>query len=382
LAIYLYFGPLDEREFPGVAAVYLREFLKPRMKKKAGALIFTILVCLLLLEIGLRIIGRQPTNMADGIAVQNGDSYKNKANITKALRFPAFSYTVFTNEYGFRDKAVGVPELKGKPFDVFMGASDVFGNGVEYDDTFVGIFAAAASKKGRNVLNLAIGGHFLLDQEALLKEFMETTKQKPTRVFFAVNALTIPGFDKRNRDVIVKSGYLIDRKGWRIAYLRLLAGNTSSAFCFFRNAIRRIQERYLKFELKVSASEFLKIYSKSNQIRHPERIRKYEEYLYRFEEFCQLNDIEVIYVYLPLSDSFNLRKYLDQIRADPNGYDTEFYEDLMRSHCEKKGVKLANPRPNLQRYFEEGNELRYKLDPHFNKPSNRIIGEYLVEGFL
>ena len=62
---------------------------------------------------------------------------------------------------------------------------------------------------------------------------MTETGLTPAKVFYCVNALHIPKFDRRNRNIIVKSGYVIDRRGWRIAYLRLMAGNISSAFCFF-----------------------------------------------------------------------------------------------------------------------------------------------------
>ena len=53
------------------------------MKRKFGAIVWTILVCLVGLEIGLRAIGRSPTNMAEGIADQYGDSFRLKKNITK-----------------------------------------------------------------------------------------------------------------------------------------------------------------------------------------------------------------------------------------------------------------------------------------------------------
>ncbi len=130
------------------------------MKKTFGAIVWTVLACLAGLEIGLRAVGRSPTNMAEGIADQYGDSFRLKKNITKTVKLPAFSYTVHTNEYGFRDASVGPKGLMGKPFDVFLGASDVFGNGVDFEDSFVGVFAQEASKRGIGVLNLAVGGHF------------------------------------------------------------------------------------------------------------------------------------------------------------------------------------------------------------------------------
>lgn len=348
------------------------------MKKNIGVVILTGFACLIMLEAGLRAIGRRPTNMADGISDQWGDSFRHKKNITKLMRFPAFSYTVHTNEYGFRDNAIGTRDLTDKPFCVFLGASDVFGNGVDFEDSFVGLFAEAAAKRGLTVLNLAVGGHYFLDQEALLKDFMRSTKHKPSTVYMTVNALHIPKFDQRNQHIIVKSGYAIDENGWQIAYLRLMAGNTSSAFCFFRDGIRRIQERYMNYEVSEKSPEFLQIYAKSNKIRQPERIRQFNEYLGVFESFCRQNSIELVYVYLPLSDSFRLREMAIQLGLNPDEYDAFFYEDLMHSHCEINNVRLINLRPALERYHHEGKELRFKLDPHFNKLANRVIAEPLT----
>jgi hypothetical protein len=352
------------------------------MKKKFGAIAWTVLACLAGLEIGLRAVGRSPTNMAEGIADQYGDSFRLKKNITKTVKFPAFSYTVHTNEYGFRDASVGPKGLTGKPFDVFLGASDVFGNGVDFEDSFVGVFAQEASKHGIGVLNLAVGGHYFLDQESLLKDFIKDTGLSPATVFYCVNALHIPKFDRRNQNIIVKSGYVIDRDGWRFAYLRLMAGNVSSAFCFFRDGLRRIQERYFHYELNEKSPEFLRIYNRKNPIRQPERLRQFSEHLAEFESFCRERSIELVYVYMPLSDSFKLEEMVRQLGEDPGAYDTSFYEDVMRSHCQESGRRLLNPRSALEQCYEGGKALRFKLDPHFNAFANKVIGDSLIEGFF
>jgi hypothetical protein len=161
-------------------------------KRKSVVVLSTVLACLVILEIGLRAIGRQPTNMADGVYEQDGDSFQLRKNMSKVIRYPAFSYTIYTNELGFRDRSTGPRELRGRPFYVFLGASDVFGNGVEFEETFVGILADAARKKGTEVLNLATGGHYFLDQEHLLRRFMETTRLTPSKVVLCVNALLYP----------------------------------------------------------------------------------------------------------------------------------------------------------------------------------------------
>jgi hypothetical protein len=348
------------------------------MKRSAATILSTLLVCFGGLELGLRAVGRGPTNMADGIAAQYGDSFRLKKNITKIVKYPAFTYTVHTNAYGLRDASTGLRDLGSRPFCVFLGASDVFGNGVDYEASFVGIFAAAAAERGLDVLNLAVGGHYFLDQEDLLKDFMAEARLTPRTVFLCVNALHIPKFDRRNRHIVVKSGYVMARKAWPVTYVRLLVGNVSSAFCFFRDGIRSIQQRYFHSEVTEKSPEFLQIYDKANPIRQPERIRQFEEYLDGFETFCREMGIELIYVYLPLSDSFNLPRMLEQLSLDSNAFDASFYEDLIREHCRRAGARLINPRPNLERCFAEGHALRFKLDPHFNPFANKVIGDHLA----
>jgi hypothetical protein len=348
------------------------------MKKTAAAICATLLLCFGGLELGLRALGRGPTNMADGIAAQYGDSFRLKKNITKIVKYPAFTYTVRTNAYGFRDASTGPRDLGAKPFCVFLGASDVFGNGVDYEDSFVGIFAAAAAARGLDVLNLAVGGHYFLDQEDLFKDFMAETGLKPRTVFLCVNALHIPKFDRRNRHVVVKSGYVMARRAWPVTYVRLLAGNISSAFCFFRDGIRSIQQRYFRYEVTEKSPEFLQIYDKTNPIRQPARIRQFEDYLDGFEAFCREKGIELAYVYLPLSDSFNLPKMLEQLGMDPDLFDASFYEGLIREHCRRAGARFISPRTALERCLTEGRELRFKLDPHFNPFANKVIGDHLV----
>jgi len=335
-----------------------------------------------MLEAGLRLTGRKPSNMADGISAQYGDSYKLKPNIKKTINYPAFSYTVFTNEYGFRDRVSGNKPLANKTFYAFLGASDVFGNGVEYQDSFVGILSDFASQKDIEVLNLAIGGHYFLDQEYLLKDFIKATKQKPTLVAFCVNELHIPKFDKVNNNVVVKSGYIFNKTSWRAAYIRLMIGNLSSAYCFFRDAIRRIQEKWLKYELNEKSPEFLQMYSKTNRMQDPVNVKKFEEYLGEFEKYCRENDMKLIYIYIPISDNFRLNKILQQIGKNPDDFDPSYYEKIMKSYCEKKNIKLINLRPVLQQYYDSGKELRFKLDPHYNLFGNKIIGEYLVRGIF
>jgi hypothetical protein len=347
--------------------------------QKALVIIFTISICLVVLEAGLRLTGRQPSNMADGISVQYGDSFRLKPNIKKTINYPAFSYTVYTNAYGFRDRSSSSAPPTDRAFYAFLGASDVFGNGVEYEDSFIGIFSESARQKGIDVLNLAVGGHYFLDQENLLKDFISTTHRKPSLVAFCVNELHIPKFDKVNSNILVKGGYVFNKTSWRAAYARLMIGQLSSAYCFFRDAVRRMQEKWLKYELNEKSPEFLQMYAKKGRMHDPANVEKFERYLDDLENFCKKNQMELVYVYIPISDNFRLDKILRLIGKNPDDFDPSYYEKLMTAYCEKKNMKLVNLRPVLQSHYDSGEDLRFKLDPHYNGLGNRIIGEYLIK---
>ena len=118
---------------------------------------------------------------------------------------------------------------------------------MNFDDSFVGIFAQEAQKRGIEVLNFAMGGHYFLDQESLLKDFLKTAPKMPLKIFFTVNALHIPKFDRKNQNILVKSGYLFNANNWKLPYFRIMVGNISSAYCFFRDGLRLIQSKYFNF---------------------------------------------------------------------------------------------------------------------------------------
>lgn len=339
----------------------------------------SLLICILILEIGLRVIGRKPTNIVSGDYEQWGSSFRQKKNLEKSIHWPAFSYTIYTDEFGFRAKQPGKRDIDERPYYVFLGASEVFANGVNYEDSFVGIFADFVAEKGIDVLNLAVGGHRFPDQDALFKEFLSVAPKKPLICFNCINDLHIPKFDQKQDNIIVKHGYAFDKNSWQSAYLRLLLGNYSAAYSFLRNNIRKFQEHYLNFNPTSDAPEFFQLYSKDNRMYDPDVLLQFENYLQYFEAFCDSNEIIPIFVYLPIVDSFSLDKLLLKNDRNPKDYDSSYYSRLIENYCKTHHSQLINLRPVLEEYFNDGKELRFKLDPHFNEFANRVIGDYLIQ---
>ena len=116
--------------------------------QKSFVIFTTMAICVILLETGLRILGKNPSNMTEGIYEDNGkDSYRLQKNISKRNNWSAFSYTVYTNSFGFRDKEIRDVDLSNKDFIMFIGDSQTFASGVDYEKTFIGVIADHLAQK-------------------------------------------------------------------------------------------------------------------------------------------------------------------------------------------------------------------------------------------
>jgi hypothetical protein len=346
--------------------------------RKVIVISITLIVCFLLLEIGLRSLGHIPSNMTDGFFEKYGKSYRLKTNLIKIVNWPSFSYIAYTNSFGFRDNKIGERNVNNKPYVVFLGGSDAFGNGVNYEDSFVGIFAEAASKNNIETLNIGVGGHFFEDQKALFLDFINNSPRKPSMVILCVNPINISCFDMQNENIVVKNGYLFTNRLWEIAYIKIFISNVSSAYCFFRDNIRKLSAKWTNYNVRTD-QPFLETFHKNCRMFKPGIVMQFEDRLNRFEKYCTENNITLILVYLPLIDSFGLNKLLTKLGKNPEEYDTSYYAEIMKSYCNKKRLKLINTEPILKYYYDEGIQLRFDFDAHYNKYANRIVGEYIIE---
>ncbi|MFA5101459.1 MAG: hypothetical protein WC547_11295, partial [Candidatus Omnitrophota bacterium] len=87
--------------------------------------------------------------------VYHHDLAKNKC--VPNARYRNFTYRVFTNSLGFKDKMVrDIPRTSGAYRILFIGDSFSEGIGFSYEDTFVGLIDSVLSKKGIEVFNAAV----------------------------------------------------------------------------------------------------------------------------------------------------------------------------------------------------------------------------------
>jgi len=350
----------------------IKEYLK-----KFFVVIAVILFCLLMLELGLRVEGRVPTNVCEGEYEPFEGTYRLRKNFVKVHRWPGYSYTIYTNEFGFRDNRIGKRNLNNKPYAVFLGDSMTFGIGVDYEETFVGIFHELAMEhNGVEVLNMAVPGHVFSDQEKLFMHFMKHVVSKPSYVLICTNDDFLFKFQRSTRNLFIKDGYLLSKKNRHLAYIRKILSNRSSAYFTLRNDFKLFKGMYFNHGGQ-GMDSFFEVYSKNYEEKYFKRstilLNEFEE----FEEYCSRSGIVLIYLYIPRADSLKFKRYLELSGKDPADYDPEYYENLIRKHCLSKEIAFISLRNLLKKQVEQRKELRFRTDGHFNKFANKVIGEYI-----
>lgn len=339
-------------------------------------LALTIAANLALLEIGLRVTGRYKLDTSDGYFAPEGISYGLKKNASKRIYWPRQSFLVDTDEFGNRADKTGPRDLIGKRYYAVLGASDAFGNGLDYDKTFVGIFAEKMKSHDTEVVDLAVGGHHLVEQEVKFKSFISRVPAAPRAVIVVFNPLLIVGFEDANAGVIVRKGELFERSSWRVAFVKTRLANSSAAYCFFRDKIREIQLLYFS-RASFSLDYYLQIYSTKLPIRTPAKIADFEKYMVGLEAVIRSIGAKPIYVYSPPSGGLMVNKLMREGKLDSSRFDTEFFRDLLRKHCTAAGIEFVDLEPILQERYDHGEKVSFDLDAHFNEATSKAVGDYL-----
>ena len=341
----------------------------------------TIVVCLALLEGGLRFAGRMPSNITEGLFEQHGTAYRLRKNLTKVSRTPSFTATVHTNALGLRDKAPGPRVLGAVPYIAWVGDSITFGNGVEYEDSFVGVFGAKAARQHIEVVNLAVGGYHLAESEELLSDFLDATPRAPAEVIYVFTPQTLASFEESYKDVTVKDGYIFQGGHWLRAWLVIKLGNGSAAYCFFRDSLRKIQARL--FPAGPGATvQALDMYAVRPADKAEAFAARFEARLAQLEARVRKAGSKLVYAYVPSSVDLRAPGLLSRSDLPASGYDFNQYRDLLRRHAARASVDFIDLDPMLHAEAAKGKQMCFLQDPHYNAEMNRLIGEELYRTLI
>ena len=336
----------------------------------------TLILCLCALEAGLRIDGRLPSNTTEGLFEQHGTAYRLRKNFSKLSRTPSFSCAIHTNDRGFRDRAPGPRKFGPAPYVAFVGDSLTFGNGLDYDDTFVGVFADRARERGLEVANLAVPGLHLAEMEEALTEFLVAIPQAPTQVVVVLSPLTTALFDARYTDVVVKNGFIFREDSGLGTHLTVALGNESSAYCFFRDAFRKLQTGLRSRDRTAGALSIAEPFSRSSRLARSDVAARLDAQLARFDAAIRRSGATPVYAYLPGSTDL-MAEDLAAGAGRAHDYDFLLYRNLIEDHCRRSGLRFVDLRPAVRALSDRGETLSFLQDAHYSAVASRAIGAAL-----
>lgn len=109
----------------------------------------------------------------------------------------------------------------------------------------------------------------------------------------------------------------------------------------------------------------------------PGKKEDFLKHLEDLEDYIRGLEATPICAYFPTVGGFMLNKLKKQGKLDEGTFDTEFFVDLVQTHCRAEGIQFVNLEPMLEQMYDKGEKLNLDLDSHFNAPTSRVIGEYL-----
>jgi hypothetical protein len=345
---------------------------------KSAIVVATLLLCLSALEVSLRVLDRYPTGSMEGHLRQAAVGYRLRTNCTRVVQWPTMHFTVYTDDHGFRFKKPGPRVIGARPYYAALGSSEVFANGLDYEQSFIGVLADHLEPRGLDMVNMGIPGQAFMEQSLQFQEFTRSSGALPKKVLIFLNPILIGEYDNMHENVVVRRGELFLKDHWRLPLLKLILSRSSTAYCFFRDTIRNSQVRYLPAK-DVSASYYIEKYSTDLPIHRPEKTADFLKRLKELEDYVRSLNATPVCIYNPTVGGFLLDKLKAEGKIDGRLFDTQFFSRLAQKHCEEEGIQFINVEPFLQKKYDKGEKLNFDLDSHFNAATSRAVGDFIYQ---
>jgi len=143
---------------------------------------FVLMLCMAVLELGVRILRPQKMSWLRHYKEDPVLHFVNLPNLSLETDFGEARWTIYTDENGFR---VGKNRLikRGLPAVLWLGDSFAFGNGVDYERSFIGLLNAEKPERYYFV-NTGVGGWGPIQYRQQL-EMLLNKGMRPVEIFVA-----------------------------------------------------------------------------------------------------------------------------------------------------------------------------------------------------
>ncbi len=397
--------------FIGVLLIYYRN--NSHMQMNIGLLIISLAVCLLLIEIILRLflplgkVNIQQRNILNIIQEgKNGAPYTAMPNLNIQVKLAGQLVTIDTNSLGMRWPEVNPNNPAGKKQIAFMGDSQTFGLWASTTDkTFVGTFASDISNKQFEVINFGVPGY----------SFFEMEQQIRTAIIpFAPSYVILVTYDANDiADTYAHDQYTIQNNeivfndkafeqkissGEKQSFSLQEASQENPILSFLKNVFVDLRNSYTYIFLnsviqntaskitagkpiafKVSSNFLSSTYWSQKQYSQPAKnaVAVSLEKLDSIRKFCNQNHIKLIVVALP---------FWDQVYADSltgKDYDVRFPQQYIEDYSKEHQVAYLDLLMQLRDYVSshQNASLYFQDNGHLNDLGHQVVGHLISDFF-
>jgi hypothetical protein len=327
-------------------------------------------------ECAFRLLGDATTEDKLGFFVQFEDgSYKLRPHADFGAKYASGPFSLYTDDLGLRCDAARTHAVKnGDAVDIlFIGDSQGFGNGVNYEETIAGGVAELAGTKRIRVANASVGGHALRNQLELARWLHD---QQSVRVSHYVILLTplmvMTACDDFSRAVVGTDGRLYDKTKSAAEMAIIWLKTHSVTYPRFRDAVRNTG-------IGVNPSGDVPFVFRIFDARSDEEesMRKLACCLAEFRDLAARDGATLSLVYLPLTIEVDFAPVRQAAEAKNLKLDPDVPVRVCAGTAAKLGIPLYNIRPVLEKARAQGQRLHLKADFHYDAILSRACAQYL-----
>lgn len=327
-------------------------------------------------EGAFRLIGDTPSNDLDGLYMQFGDrSYKHRPLVTTGAKWSTGPFSVYTDKLGLRcDKDLKFGATPGENVDVlFIGDSQGFGNGVNYEQTIAGTVAQLATN--RVIRNCSVGGHHAPNQFELVRWLRNEQNIKVSKYIYLLTPVGIASCDNPTRARVGEDGHLYGEgstRPWDLA--RIWIKTHSVSYGRVRDAVR---SQGIGVEADDKSSFVYRLY-RAGAVEEQNR-RKWVDFIKQFQAFAQRDHASIEFVYMPLTLEMNFDSIQKAAEKSGNSVDVEAPYRILAGAAREMNIPLHDLRPVLRELYKEGKPLSLLPDFHYTGAVSSACGRNVWE---
>lgn len=333
-------------------------------------------ISLFIAECVFRMLGDRATEDKQGYFMQFGNgSFKLLPHMDVGAKYASGPFYVHTDDLGLRcDAARKNAVEKGDSIDIlFIGDSQGFGNGVNYEETIAGGVGEFARAKNMRVANASVGGHDLANQLELVRWLHEEQKLRVSRYIILLSPkMAMTSCGSFSRAIVGEDGRLYDGSKTKVEMAFIWVKTQAVGYARLRDAIRNIG---IGVNPSSDVPFVVRIFDGSSD--EEGLIGKLVQCLTEFRDLAARDGGTLSVVYVPLTVEADFAPVRKAGEARGLWLDRDLPMRVCMAAAGKLDVPLYNMRTVLEKAHSQGEGLHLKGDFHFDSRLSIACSKYL-----